>query len=232
VSMGAAVHNSGFDIVVDSMRPADLPAILGIERASFASPWPARAYSYEMRNEASHYVVLRCRRAGCAQVSGTKTDSSHSAALRKDSTAERGVFGRVQRVWQRLRQAKSEQVIGYGGFWTSRRRAHISTLAVAPDWRSRKLGQLLLLHMLDRARAQGMTVVTLEVRVTNHVAQNLYRKCGFHRSGVQRGYYRDNGEDALLMSTSSLTSPGCEVRLRALWCEVQGALGCSIARTS
>jgi len=79
--------------------------------------------------------------------------------------------------------------------------------------------------MLDCATALGMRAATLEVRVSNRVAQKLYQKCGFRSSGLQRGYYCDNGEDALLMSTPSLTCPTYQAHLASLWEELQDRLG-------
>jgi ribosomal-protein-alanine N-acetyltransferase len=87
-----------------------------------------------------------------------------------------------------------------------------------------------MLHMIDHALGLGMTTVTLEVRVSNHVAQNLYRKCGFERSGVHRNYYRDNGEDALLMRTPSLTSSSYRAHLCTLRGELRQRLGPEIVR--
>jgi ribosomal-protein-alanine N-acetyltransferase len=84
--------------------------------------------------------------------------------------------------------------------------AHISTIAVQPHWRRRGIGELLLVAMLDRAIELGAEIATLEVRVSNVTAQNLYRKYGFRKAGLRRRYYRDSDEDALIMSTERLTS--------------------------
>jgi ribosomal-protein-alanine N-acetyltransferase len=76
---------------------------------------------------------------------------------------------------------------------------HISTIAVHPEWRGKRLGELLLLTAMEQALGLGAGLVTLEVRASNDVAQHLYRKYGFRFKGVHRGYYRD-GEDAWLMA--------------------------------
>ena len=57
----------------------------------------------------------------------------------------------------------------------------------------------LLADLLDRARALGCEALSLEVRVSNFAAQGLYRAHGFRLAGSRRGYYRDTGEDALVM---------------------------------
>jgi ribosomal-protein-alanine N-acetyltransferase len=213
------------DVVVEPMRQSDMPTVLAIESASFSSPWPARAYRYELRNDSSHYFVLRCRRCEPIPDSALWVESWDGPCPPYGTRGEKGLRGLVQRMWHGVRPEPKREIIGYGGYWISGHRAHISTLAVAPKWRRRRLGLLLLLHMLDHALTLGMTNATLEVRASNCVAQNLYRKCGFRRSGIQTSYYRDNGEDALLMRTPSLTSPTYRDHLHALWEELQRCLG-------
>ncbi len=227
---GAPILSDRLDVVVEPMRPSDMPAVLAIERLSFSSPWPARAYSYEMRNNASHYFVLRYRGGELVQNDVSRVRSRDSACPSARPVGDEGKPGLLQRMWQGFRYREKRDVIGYGGFWTSGHRAHISTLAVAPQWRNRRLGLLLMVHMLDHASSLGMRTVTLEVRVSNYVAQNLYRKCGFERSGVHRNYYRDNGEDALLMSTPSLTSGTYRAHLVTLREELRQSLGSGMER--
>jgi ribosomal-protein-alanine N-acetyltransferase len=230
MAASAPALSDGLDVVVEPMRPSDMPAVLAIECLAFSSPWPARAYSYEMRNDASHYFVVRRRGGELVQDDASRASPRDGARLPGEPPGDKAKSGLLQRTWQGLRRRGKREIIGYGGFWTSAHRAHISTLAVAPQWRSRRLGLLLMLHMLDCALDLGMTTVTLEVRVSNYVAQNLYRKCGFERSGVHRNYYRDNGEDALLMSTPSLTSPTYRDHLLTLREELRQYLGSGIVR--
>lgn len=97
-------------------------------------------------------------------------------------------------------------IVGHAGYWTIAGEAHISTIAVAPSWRGRGLGELLLLNMMFMANEQAAQSATLEVRPSNQVAQSLYRKYAFERVGVRRGYYRDTGEDAMLMSVAPLNA--------------------------
>ncbi len=91
------------------------------------------------------------------------------------------------------------QIIGYGGMWFIVDEAHITNIAVRPEYRGRKLGARLLKEMMKTASFVGMKKMTLEVRVSNHVAQNLYQKFGFSQAGVRPRYYSDNNEDALIM---------------------------------
>jgi ribosomal-protein-alanine N-acetyltransferase len=226
-----ASRRRGSELVVESMHLSDVPAVLAIERISFPAPWPARAYRYELvRNDASHYFVLRDRGGETVQdaTSGPLPQNEMSSGhAPPEKNASPGLLGRLSKA---LRHQSSGRIVGYGGFWASGYRAHISTLAVAPQWRGRRFGLLLMLHMLDRGMALGMRTATLEVRVSNVVAQRLYKKCGFRDSGLRRGYYRNNGEDALVMSTPSLTSTAFQDELLVLWEEIRQHLGCGIAR--
>jgi ribosomal-protein-alanine N-acetyltransferase len=95
---------------------------------------------------------------------------------------------------------KLPSVLAYGGYWLMGDEAHIVTLATHPDFRRQGLGEQLLLGLVDRARRAGARSVTLEVRVSNKAAQALYAKWGFVVVGQRRGYYQDNGEDAILMT--------------------------------
>ncbi len=92
------------------------------------------------------------------------------------------------------------RVVGYAGFWMVIDEAHISTLAVHPDHRRTGLGAELLHVVLNEAARRGADMATLEVRVSNQAAVNLYHKFGFQIVGRRSRYYRDNGEDALLMT--------------------------------
>ncbi|MBK8190330.1 MAG: ribosomal protein S18-alanine N-acetyltransferase [Vampirovibrionales bacterium] len=97
-------------------------------------------------------------------------------------------------------------VAGYGGYWLILDEAHITTLAVHPEYRGHSLGEALLLQLLDCCLGQTVHWVTLEVRVSNEAAQNLYYKYGFEVSGRRRRYYQDNEEDALIMTTPDIAT--------------------------
>jgi ribosomal-protein-alanine N-acetyltransferase len=84
--------------------------------------------------------------------------------------------------------------------------AHITTIASHPDVRGQGVGELLLVALIHRGIEIGARWMTLEVRASNSVAQNLYRKYTFKEMGVRRRYYSDNGEDALVMWTDALDS--------------------------
>lgn len=92
-------------------------------------------------------------------------------------------------------------IAGYAGMWVIMDEAHITNIAVRTAYRGKKLGERLLTELERKARQHGARRMTLEVRVTNRIAQNLYEKKGFRSVGVRKGYYTDNNEDALIMWT-------------------------------
>ncbi|HKB46290.1 MAG TPA: ribosomal protein S18-alanine N-acetyltransferase, partial [Ktedonobacterales bacterium] len=94
----------------------------------------------------------------------------------------------------------------FAGLWLMIDESQITTIAVHPDYRGRGIGELMLNSLIRISGDIGARMVTLEVRVSNLVAQNLYRKYGFREAGLRRRYYSDNHEDALIMWTEELAS--------------------------
>jgi ribosomal-protein-alanine N-acetyltransferase len=187
------------------MQAADVPRVVAIDRLSFPTPWSASSYLYELRhgNRAFYYVL---------QPEPTGEPPPRTSSWRSWLQNVVGLQAR-------------RQLIGYAGFRNKRPfpDAHISTIAIHPDWRGNGLGELLLLTTIEKARAMGFDTITLEVRVTNNVAQNLYRKYDFRLRGVHSRYYRD-GEDALLMEINAAT-PSYSARLAALRRTLEARLG-------
>lgn len=107
-----------------------------------------------------------------------------------------------------IQSRETTQVVGVAGYWLVIDEAHISTFAVHPDWRSRGVGKVLLAAMLRQAAGLGATGATLEVRAGNKAAQSLYRGFGFQVVGLRKGYYKNNGEDAVLMTADRLNGSG------------------------
>lgn len=92
-----------------------------------------------------------------------------------------------------------EEIAGYCGVWVIIDEAHITNIALHPDYRGMKLGEALLKRAIDFVKSRGALKMTLEVRVSNTIAQNLYRKYGFEEGSIRKNYYTDNQEDALVM---------------------------------
>ncbi|WP_125666771.1 ribosomal protein S18-alanine N-acetyltransferase [Paenibacillus baekrokdamisoli] len=101
-------------------------------------------------------------------------------------------------------------VIGYGGMWTIMDEAHVTNIAVRENYRGRGLGEKMLIELQKLAVFCGSARMTLEVRVSNLIAQRLYRKLGFEPAGVRPAYYSDNLEDALIMWAELSLADGVE----------------------
>jgi ribosomal-protein-alanine N-acetyltransferase len=108
------------------------------------------------------------------------------------------------------------RVVAYGGFWLIVDEGHISTLAVDPACRGRGLGEWMLVILIQTAMLRGAGELTLEVRVSNEVAQRLYCKYQFRQVGLRKAYYRDNGEDALIMTTPRVDEQAFRQHYQAL----------------
>ncbi|MBI3734382.1 MAG: ribosomal protein S18-alanine N-acetyltransferase [Chloroflexi bacterium] len=207
---------SAIPYVVEPMQEDDIEPVIVIEREAFSAPWTASAYRHELRhNGMAHYWVVR------------KQHAPVSAPPRATPRARRRfwnvVFGEgaLQPPVVSASRPALPPILGHGGFWLMAGEAHISTIATVREWRGKHLGELLLAAMIEQAQAWGAEVATLEVRVSNAVAQNLYRKYRFSVAGRRKRYYSDNGEDALIMTTNPLHSAAFQeefTRLKAqLW---------------
>jgi len=94
---------------------------------------------------------------------------------------------------------EEDHIIGFCGMWMVVDAAQITNVAVIESARGRGIGEGLMREAMRIAQQNEMEIMSLEVRVTNTVAQNLYRKLDFQDGGLRKGYYTDNGEDALVM---------------------------------
>ncbi|MGN0032001.1 MAG: ribosomal protein S18-alanine N-acetyltransferase [Candidatus Gastranaerophilaceae bacterium] len=93
---------------------------------------------------------------------------------------------------------------GYAGCWHILEEAHITTIAISPDYRRRKYAEALLQQVINDCYKEKIKYITLEVRVSNEPAINLYSKYGFTSFGTRKGYYQNNNEDALIMWTKNI----------------------------
>jgi ribosomal-protein-alanine N-acetyltransferase len=190
---------------IDPMRERDIPRVQEIERQSFSTPWSAATYLRELRSQDQcRYIVVRSSQ-------GRPRYLGEEAPPRRRWLASilPGLFGSTA-------TASPYPVVGYGGVWLTIDEGHITTIATAPEARGQGVGELVLNGLIDAARDLGANILTLEVRVSNVVAQNLYTKYGFETRGTRRNYYTDNNEDALIMWTKPITSPEYQRRLHAL----------------
>ena len=108
------------------------------------------------------------------------------------------------------------QVVGYGGLMMTMDDGHITTIAVDPVWQRNRIGTRMLVALAREARRRGAASLTLEVRVGNEAAQELYRQFGFAPVGIRRGYYVETGEDAIVMWAHDVDTDEYAARLDAL----------------
>ena len=182
------------EFVVEPMRVEQLDQVRRIERACFPTPWPRNAYRREIeKNERAHYLVVRT--------------TSEPGATPKRRQFPLSLFS--------LGRSDARDVVAYCGVWVMLDDAHITTIAVDPDYRRLGLGQLLIVQMARIALQARATRMTLEVRMSNEHAQALYRKYGFSDGGVRPRYYSDDFEDALIMRSEKLDSCSFAERIDA-----------------
>lgn len=96
------------------------------------------------------------------------------------------------------------ELAGYAGTWHILDEAHITNIAISADHRRKKYGEALLKRVIDDCYLDMVKYITLEVRVSNTPAINLYTKYGFSSFGTRKGYYQNNNEDALIMWTKNI----------------------------
>jgi [ribosomal protein S18]-alanine N-acetyltransferase len=115
-------------------------------------------------------------------------------------------------------------VVGYGGVMSYGDEAHITTIAVDPKHHRRRIGTRLMHHLVSEGIRMGARAVSLEVRVSNHGAQNLYRRFGFRPVGVRKGYYQETGEDALVMWADDIRTAEYRELLDQILADLAGPL--------
>ena len=92
-----------------------------------------------------------------------------------------------------------EKIAGYVGIWFVVDEGHITNVAVHENFRGKKIGDKLIKRLVEVCKDNNIVSMTLEVRASNVVAQNLYRKYGFKMAGLRKEYYSNNKEDAIIM---------------------------------
>lgn len=193
---------------IEPMLEEDIVQVQDVERASFDTLWSPNTYRRELRNQAtSRYIVARA--------SETQPPPSQPSSV--PPSRRSGLFSVLfASLFKMPIQPNGFPLAGYGGLWLNIDEGHITTIAVAPQHRGQGIGELLLNGLIDQAIDMGAINLTLEVRVSNSVAQNLYLKYGFQPVGKRVRYYTDNGEDALIMWTDPITTSDYQARLREL----------------
>jgi len=112
-------------------------------------------------------------------------------------------------------RADDQKLVGYAGFWLVQDEAHVTSIAIRPDYRGQQLGKRLMHAMVSRAAEHGAFWMTLEVRADNPAAQRMYKAFGFARVGTRPKYY-EGTVDAWIMWAGNLHSESYRERLRSL----------------
>ena len=107
----------------------------------------------------------------------------------------------------------AHRVVGFAGTMITGDEGHVTNIAVQPEQHRRGIGARLMVVAMHEAIARGVTSMTLEVRMSNTAAQEMYRRFGFVPGGVRRNYYSEVGEDALIMWAHDLDGPDYSARL-------------------
>ena len=201
--------------IIRPMTGEDLAQVNNIDREAFPTQWPPPNYRQELQNKLAHYIVA--------------TDDSRSVAVSEEEP-RKGFLGWLSRINPLHRRSyyldatrpeyTRQYIIGFSGIWVLVDEAHITNIALRQDYQGKGLGELLLIATIDLSMTLNVRVMTLEVRASNEIAQKLYGKYGFEKVGLRRGYYLDNREDAVIMTTESITTSSFRTRLE----ELRGAL--------
>ena len=194
--------------LIRPMKVEDLAQVNEIERESFPTEWPPVTYKAEtLSNKLAHYIVA------------VDTEKALEPPEQKTRPSPFGRLG--ARLWrhgrkQSLSQTPIQRVVGFAGVWLMAGEAHLTVIAVREASRRLGIGELLLMAAISLATRHNARLLTLEVRASNVPSIKLYEKYGFVRVGVRRGYYSEDGEDALLMSIENLTSASYQDRFEKL----------------
>jgi ribosomal-protein-alanine N-acetyltransferase len=181
--------------IIRPMKLQDIPQVVQIEHEAFPSPWSATNFRYDLLfNRAAQYLV----------------------AYRELSEIERRESWLKGLISHLFSKNEEQLILGYAGLWFMADDAHLVNIAVREGYRRQGIGEHLLISAIDIAMERNASVITLEVRPSNKVAQALYRKYGFIEVGVRRGYYYDTKEDALLMSIEKISSASFQSRFERL----------------
>jgi ribosomal-protein-alanine N-acetyltransferase len=203
------------------MDQADVPEVSRVERRCFDNPWPSSAYRRELRNlQQNYYVVLRAQADDGDEIGGRTYGLPPRLG---DAIMAR--FPMIHLPRRSGMMTDGPHIAGFAGMWCVYDEAHVTTIGVDPHYRGRGFGELLLLALTDEAARRGATWMTLEVRVSNHVAQRLYVKYGFSVRKTRPRYSSDIGEDAYVMWSRSLRDPDYLDMIDQLREELQRRLG-------
>lgn len=191
--------------IVRLMQYEDIPQVMDIDRQAFPTEQPTPSYNKRLKNRAACYIVA------CQEGNTTESKASTEGARNEKTTDRAGrilqnLASGTRHLLNRQTPQTNQYILGFAGFWLIIDEAHLVDIAVQPAYCRIGIGESLLISVINLAVRANARIVTLEVRTSNQAAQSLYRKYGFATVGRRPGYYLDNMEDALIMSTNNITS--------------------------
>ena len=206
------------DIAIRRLRTEDIEQVIDIEREAFLPLRLGTAFKRELNNRYARYLVA-CQPEEVAEEIEEAPQTPESVVLKPSDASlwgrmVQGVKGMVGKPI--LEDGKPEDIAGYVGLWFQGNEAHITEIAVREKLRGNGIGELLLIGSVRVAMERGSTVLTLEARVSNFIAQRLYDKYGFQEVGIRKNYYSDNREDAVIMTTSPIHATEYREKFRDL----------------
>lgn len=185
----------------------DIPEVGRVERRCFTNPWPLSAYRRELRfPEQNYYIVLRA----------IDEPEIPGFSMNRNELTRRALTRLVHPFARKSEELALPHIAGFAGMWVMYDEAHVTTIGTDPIYRGRGLGELMLVALFDEAIRRGASLLTLEVRVSNGIAQRLYEKYGMSSQGIRARYYTDNGEDAYIMWSKSLRDPAYVAQIEEL----------------
>ena len=184
------------------MRRQDIPQVTEIDHDAFPTEWPPTNFPRELENKLAYYIIA-CE----TKDTGPQPDQKSAGKETKP-----GLVDRFRRIFSRNQVPDEDppdetSILGYAGMWIMADEAHVTSIASHKEHRHQGIGEVLLINLIELAMTKHARIVTLEARVSNLVAQNLYYKFSFDKLGVRKAYYLDNKEDAVIMSTEYIGSP-------------------------
>ena len=190
------------------MRPEDIPQVAEIEREAFPTNWPPTSFKRELGNKLARYLVVYAQWG--KQEADSTPQSEGSPSLETPRPLIRRLVESVQGLFSpppEVVYQGQDFIAGYVGVWFMMDEAHITSIAVRETYWRLGLGELLMMGAVELSMARRAQQVTLEARISNFPAHALYEKYGFKNTGTRKGYYSDNHEDAVIMTTDSILSP-------------------------
>lgn len=179
------------------MTPADLQQVIDIEKDAFPEIWPSTKFDKELRNHLSRYLVAIDTQTTINNPNDVQQITPDEPWAKKIPVI-RHLVPDTPPIIQ-----TTDSLVGYVGLWFMIDEAHITSIAVRSSHRGYGIGELLIIASLELGSILDTKMLTLETRISNVTAQNLYKKYGLSIVGKRKNYYSDNNEDAYIMSTGN-----------------------------